>query len=61
MFYYNYFPHTLSDGIPPDGTPVKVIHNIHIGLTIVYYTLAASGILFAIGCILFNFAYRKRK
>ena len=49
------------DGNPPDGTPRTVIHTYDTGLTGTYYTFASLGTVFAIGCLLFNFAYRKRK
>ena len=49
------------DGNPPDGTPLTVIHTYDTGLIAVYYTFASLGTVFAIGCLLFNFAFRNKK
>ena len=51
----------VADGIPPDGTPIHIIHTYHIGLTTTYYLVAIAGILWAGVCAVFNFAFRKRK
>ena len=50
-----------TDGVPPDGTPQKTIHTFQLGLVIVYYLLAVAGIVFTVVCLLFNFAFRKRR
>ena len=51
----------LPAGVPPDGTPEKVIDTVHIGVVVVYDSLATVGIVFALGCLAFNFVFRKRK
>ena len=55
---YNIF---AADGVPLDGTPEIVFHTFEIGLVIVFYVLAAVGIVFSIGCLLFNLIFRERK
>jgi len=52
---------SLTGGIPPDGTPVQIIHTYKTGLVVFYYILAAIGVVLAIVCGVFNFVYRKRK
>lgn len=51
----------VVDGVPLDGTPVTIFHTFNIGLVAVFDTLATLGIVFAIGCLLFNFICRQRK
>ena len=51
----------MLDGIPLDGSPEVSIHTFEIGLVIVFDVLATVGIVFAIGCLLFNFIFRERK
>ena len=48
-------------GIPPDGSPVEIVHTFHIALIVVFYFLASLGIVFAIVCLLFNIIYRERQ
>ena len=49
------------DGIPPDGSPETVIHTYDTGLIATYYTFATFGTVFAVGCLLFNFAFKGKK
>ena len=49
------------DGIPPDGAALQVINTFQIALVVIFYLLATIGIIFAVGCFLFNFIFRKRK
>jgi gamma-aminobutyric acid type B receptor len=51
----------LVGGVPPDGTPVKVIHTFHVELVILFDTLATLGIIFAVCCLLFNFIFKDRR
>ena len=50
-----------ADGTPPDGRPLIVIHTVQIWLIAVFYFLTVVGIAFAVGCLCFNFLYRKTK
>ena len=59
MFYCNLL--SLSDGIPSDGTPINTTVTFHLALVITYDVLAILGILFTTVCLVFNFAYRKRR
>lgn len=52
---------SISDGIPPDGTPIQIIHSYKVGLTATYYTLALAGVTLAIVCMAFNFIFREKK
>ena len=49
------------DGVPPDGTPIEVEHFPYPAVMGVVYTYCCLGVLFAISCLIFNIAYRKRK
>jgi hypothetical protein len=53
--------YSVVDGIPPDGAPLQVINTFHIALVVIFYLLATTGIIFAVGCFLFNLIFRKRK
>jgi len=55
VFYF----HPDPGGIPYDGVPDEEVVPISLGLAIVFFILATSGILFALGCIIFNFVYRE--
>ncbi|CAI8045251.1 Gamma-aminobutyric acid type B receptor subunit 2 [Geodia barretti] len=50
-----------SEGYPPDGTPVAITNTYHTVLVVFYYFLAVVGITLSIVCLVFNFAYRKKK
>jgi gamma-aminobutyric acid type B receptor len=50
-----------SEGYPPDGTPVAITHTYHTALVVIYYFLAVVGIDLSVVCLVFNFAYRKKK
>ena len=50
-----------TDGTPPDGSPLIVIHTFKIWLVAVLYSLVVAGVVFAFICFLFNFIYRKRE
>ena len=52
---------TCTDGVPPDGTPQKVVHTFQLGLVVVFYFLAAVGMIFSVVCLLFNFVFRSRR
>ena len=52
----------FSDGlIPFDGMPTVMLVHTHLALAVVIYILAAAGVVFAIVCLVFNFAFRQRK
>ena len=60
--HYNsstYIIHCL-DGIPNDGVPIEDVVTVSLGITVVYTILAVVGIVFAIGCLLFNLVFRQR-
>lgn len=48
-------------GIPPDGTPIKVINTFKTALVVILDIAAAAGIIFAIVCLVFNVVFRKKK
>ena len=54
-------PHPSTGGVPVDGLPKIQIVTILTPLVIVYYILAAIGIIFALVCLLFNIIFRNRK
>ena len=51
----------LSDGAPPDGTPIKIRHTVKIGLVVLFDLLAVSGILFTAACLVFNIVFRNKR
>ena len=53
--------HIHTGFIPPDGSPEIITHTFKVSLVAVYYTLAALGITLANACLVFNFAFRKKK
>ena len=59
--YLRIFLQTVVAGVPLDGTPLTIIRTFHVGLVIVFDTLALLGIAFAVGCLFFNFTFRNRK
>ena len=55
---YNFFP---TEGIPPDGTPIKIISAHHTATVVLLYTLASLGMILAAVCLVFNIVYRNHK
>ena len=56
--------HVLSPSdklVPYDGVPNTVIDTVPTSLVIVIHLLAIAGMVFALGCLAFNFAYRKTR
>ena len=51
----------FTDGYPPDGTPIQIIHTYKIGLTVLYDLIAVAGLVLAIACAVFNFIFRSKK
>ena len=49
------------DGIPNDGIPDEDIVTVHIGITVVYVTLATAGLVFAVVCLVFNLVFRQKR
>ena len=49
------------DGIPNDGIPDEDIVTVHIGITVVYVTLATTGLVFAVVCLVFNLVFRQKR
>ncbi|CAI8040047.1 hypothetical protein GBAR_LOCUS22327, partial [Geodia barretti] len=61
-----YYDSSFSDssvwpeGIPNDGVPIEDVVTVSVALTVVYVILATAGLVFAVGCLLFNLLYRNR-
>ena len=51
----------VVDGVPLDGSPLTLINTFNTALVAVFDTLAILGISFTIGCLLFNFIFRRTK
>lgn len=50
-----------ADGVVPyDGSANDVIHPIAIPIIVIYDILAVAGIIFAVGCTIFNIVFRKK-
>lgn len=50
-----------SEGIPPDGTPIKIVTVLEQWITIYGATLTGLSITFAVVCLSFNIIFRKKK
>ena len=50
-----------TDGITLDGTIMNITHTFELGLVIAFDILATLGLIFAIGCLIFNIVFRKKK
>ena len=46
-------------GVPYDGVPTNRLITVRVPLAVFYIILGAVGITFAVGCLCFNFIYRK--
>ena len=51
----------IAGGAPYDGSAEDVIHNNHRAMEVLYSIMASAGLLFAIGCLVFNLLFRTRK
>ena len=51
----------IIGGAPYDGSAENVIQHSHKAIQIVYSMLASTGLLFAVGCLVFNVVFRKTK
>ena len=61
VFDLSFFKCLFSDGVPPDGTPIKVINTIYIGVFGFATALFVIGMIFAIICLFFNILYRNKR
>ena len=52
---------SFTDGITLDGTILNITHTFELGLVIVFDILATMGLIFTIGCLMFNIIFRNRK
>ena len=50
-----------TDGIPNDGLQIEEVVTVSVALTGVYVILATAGLVFAVGCLLFNIIFRQRR
>ena len=53
--------HKSTAGTPYDGFPDEVIHSTSTPLFVIYTLLSSIGIIFVIGCLLFNIIFRNKK
>ena len=60
MYHNDYF-NNYSDGVTLDGTIMNITHTFELGLVIAFDILATLGLIFAIGCLIFNIVFRKKK
>ena len=51
----------IPDGVSLDGTILNITHTFETELVVVFDVLATLGIVFAIGCLIFNCGFRNRK
>jgi hypothetical protein len=46
-------------GVPYDGVPTRRLVTVKVPLAVFYIILGVVGIIFAVGCLCFNFIYRQ--
>ena len=51
----------LSDGVPSDGTPIRIVSTFHLSLVVIFYTISFAGLVFCIVCLVFTFYFRNKK
>ena len=54
-------PGPIDKLVPYDGVPNTIIDTVATPLVVIIDLLAVAGIVFALGCLAFNFAYRKTR
>ena len=52
---------TYIEGIPNDGIPTEEVVIVSVALTVIYVILATAGLVFAVGCLLFNILFREKR
>ena len=60
-FFVIAFTTLITDGVPPDGTPIPIIYNIHIAISVILVLLAAIILAGVVVGLTFNIVFRKRK
>ena len=63
LIFDGYILHSLfsTDGVPPDGTPIKIVNILEIWVPILGAFLQSISLSFVIICLSFNIIFRKRK
>lgn len=51
----------LPDGIPLDGTPIRILSTFHLSLVIITYIISFAGLVFGTVCLVFTFYFRNKK
>ena len=51
----------ITDGVPPDGSPLFIIYNLHIAITVMLFLLAVIILVGVVVALTFNIVFRKRK
>lgn len=51
----------FPDGIPPDGTHIKIVNTILVGVSAFVVILFVTGLIIAVICLFFNIIFRDRK
>ncbi|XP_011405199.1 PREDICTED: gamma-aminobutyric acid type B receptor subunit 1-like [Amphimedon queenslandica] len=51
----------FPDGVPSDGTPIRIISTFHASLVVIFYTISFVGLVFCAICLIFTFYFRNKK
>uniref|UniRef100_A0A1X7UH13 G-protein coupled receptors family 3 profile domain-containing protein n=1 Tax=Amphimedon queenslandica TaxID=400682 RepID=A0A1X7UH13_AMPQE len=51
----------FPDGVPSDGTPIRIVSTFHLSLVVIFYTISFAGLVFCIICLVFTFYFRNKK
>ena len=61
LFFVIEFVTFITDGVPPDGTPIFIIYNIQISISVILVSLAVVILVGVVVSLTFNIVFRKRK
>uniref|UniRef100_A0A1X7VPL5 G-protein coupled receptors family 3 profile domain-containing protein n=1 Tax=Amphimedon queenslandica TaxID=400682 RepID=A0A1X7VPL5_AMPQE len=51
----------FPDGVPPDGTPIRIVSTFHLSLVVIFYAISFAGLVFCVVCLIFTFYFRNKK
>ena len=51
----------FTDGVPPDGIPVAVLHTVSVGITVLHVLLTGIILAAVVVSLVFQIVFRKRK
>jgi gamma-aminobutyric acid type B receptor len=55
------FTNVFPSGVPPDGTPDKIISHFHTALIVLLYVLSSAGLVLCLICLIFTLIFRNKR